>query len=48
MRARALLQDIFGEIRLVDAGEELYAEFEGHANQLAPGTLVTLLCEERM
>ena len=27
-RARAMLQDVFGEIRLVEAGEELYAEFE--------------------
>ena len=28
MRARAMLQEIFGEIRLVEAGAELYAEYE--------------------
>lgn len=34
MRARAMLQDIFGEIRLVEAGEELYAEFESPLQRL--------------
>jgi site-specific DNA recombinase len=43
LRARAMLQDIFGEIRLVDAGEELYAEFESPLRRLllaAGGTLL--------
>ena len=31
---RAMLQDIFGEIRLVEAGEELYAEFESPLQRL--------------
>jgi hypothetical protein len=42
-RARAMLQDIFGEIRLVEAGEELYAEFESPLQRLlvaAGGTLL--------
>ena len=34
LRARAMLQDIFGEIRLVEAGEELYAEFESPLRKL--------------
>ena len=28
LRARAMLQEIFGDIRLVEDGNELYAEFE--------------------
>jgi site-specific DNA recombinase len=42
-RARAMLQDVFGEIRLVEAGEELYAEFESPLQRLllaAGGTLL--------
>jgi hypothetical protein len=42
-RARAMLQDIFGEIRLVEAGEGLYAEFESPLQRLllaAGGTLL--------
>ena len=42
-RARAMLQDLFGEIRLVEAGEELYAEFESPLQRLliaAGGTLL--------
>jgi hypothetical protein len=33
-RARAMLQEIFGEIRLVETGEELYAEFEAPLERL--------------
>jgi hypothetical protein len=42
-RARAMLQDVFGEIRLVEAGEEIYAEFEPPLQRLliaAGGTLL--------
>ena len=33
-RARAMLQEIFGAIRLVNTGEELYAEFEAPLERL--------------
>jgi hypothetical protein len=33
-RARAVLRDIFGEIRLVEGGEELYAKFESPLQRL--------------
>ena len=33
-RARAMLQEIFGKIRLVETGEDLYAEFEAPLERL--------------
>ena len=41
LRARAMLQDIFGEIRLIEAGDELYASL----NRPSSGFLLPL--EER-
>ena len=33
-RARALLQDLLGEIRLVPEGEEIYCEWDAHPDRL--------------
>ena len=48
-RARAMPQEIFGAIRLVEAGEELYAEFEAPLERLvvaAGGALLGLVAGE--